>query len=137
MAMALWRANVGPSSSDWCIESAGTWAMDGQQVVTRTQLVLQEKGLEVSEHRSRIVTAEMLLSSNLILTMERGHKEALRAEFPIVARRVYMLSEMIDASYDIQDPVLGSLADFRKTLHEIENILTRGSELITRLAEGD
>jgi len=44
---------------------------------------------------------------------------------------------MIHAMYDIQDPVGGSLADFRETLHEIENILTRGFELITRLAEGD
>ena len=135
--MALWRANVGPSNSDWCIESAGTWAMDGQQAVTRAQLVLQEIGLDVSEHRSRTVTSEMLLSFNLILTMERGHKEALRIEFPEVARRVYMLSEMIHAMYVIQDLVGGSLADFRETLHEIENILTRGFELITRLAEGD
>ena len=135
--MALWRANVDPSNSDWCIESAGTWAMDGQQAVTRAQLVLQEIGLDVSEHRSRTVTSDMLLSFNLILTMERGHKEALRIEFPEVARRVYMLSEMIHAMYDIQDPVGGSLADFRETLHEIENILTRGFELITRLAEGD
>jgi len=135
--MALWRANVGPSNSDWCIESAGTWAMDGQQAVTRAQLVLQEIVLDVSEHRSRTVTSDMLLSFNLILTMERGHKEALRIEFPEVARRVYMLSEMIHAMYDIQDPVGGSLADFRETLHEIENILTRGFELITRLAEGD
>ena len=135
--MALWRANVGPSNSDWCIESAGTWAMDGQQAVTRAQLVLQEIGLDVSEHRSRTVTSDMLLSFNLILTMERGHKEALRIEFPEVARRVYMLSEMIHAMYDIQDPVGGSLADFRETLHEIENILTREFELITRLAEGD
>jgi len=135
--MALWRANVGPSNSDWCIESAGTWAMDGQQAVTRAQLVLQEIVLDVSEHRSRTVTSDMLLSFNLILTMERGHKEALRIEFPEVARRVYMLSEMIHAMYVIQDPVGGSLADFRETLHEIENILTRGFELITRLAEGD
>jgi protein-tyrosine-phosphatase len=111
--------------------------MDGQQAVTRAQLVLQEIGLDVSEHRSRTVTSDMLLSFNLILTMERGHKEALRIEFPEVARRVYMLSEMIHAMYDIQDPVGGSLADFRETLHEIENILTRGFELITRLAEGD
>ena len=135
--MALWRANVGPSSSDWCIESAGTWAMDGQQAVTRAQMVLEEIGLDVSEHRSRTVTSEMLLSFNLILTMERGHKEALRTEFPDIARRVFMLSEMINAMYDIQDPVGGSQADFKETLREIENILTRGSELITQLAEGD
>jgi protein-tyrosine-phosphatase len=111
--------------------------MDGQQAVTRAQMVLEDIGLDVSEHRSRTVTSEMLLSFNLILTMERGHKEALRTEFPDIARRVFMLSEMINAMYDIQDPVGGSQADFKETLREIENILTRGSELITQLAEGD
>ena len=137
MAMAVWRARVGPSNPDWRVELAGTWAMDGQQAVTRAQLVLQEMGLDVSDHYSRTVTSEMLSSFNLILTMERGHKEALRTEFPEVAQRVFMLSEMINAMYDIQDPVGGSIAGFRETLNEIENILARGSELITRLAKGN
>jgi protein-tyrosine-phosphatase len=137
MAMAVWRAKVGPSNLDWRIESAGTWAMDGQQAVTRAQMVLHEKGLDVSNHYSRTVTSEMLSSFNLILTMERGHKEALRTEFPGVAQHVFMLSEMINAMYDIQDPVGGSMADFRQTLDDIENILSRGSERITRLAKGN
>ena len=137
MAMAVWRAKVGPSNPDWRIESAGTWAMDGQQAINRAQVVLREIGLDVREHYSRTVTSEMLHSFNLILTMERGHKEALRTEFPEIAPRVFLLSEMINAMYDIQDPVGGSLADFRETLDEIENILTRGSERITRLAEGN
>jgi protein-tyrosine-phosphatase len=137
MAMAVWRAKVGPSNLDWRIESAGTWAMDGQQAITRAQLVLREMGLDVGDHYSRTVTSEMLSSFDLILTMERGHKEALRTEFPEVAQRVFMLSEMINAMYDIQDPVGGSIAGFRETLNEIENILTRGSERITRLAKGN
>lgn len=137
MAMALWQAKVGLSATEWRIESAGTWAMEGQQAAVKTQTVLREIGLEVSSHRSRTVTSEMLLSFNLILTLERGHKEALCVEFPIIARRVYMLSEMIDARYDIQDPMGGSEADFRETLHEIDNILTAGSERINHLAAGD
>jgi protein-tyrosine-phosphatase len=137
MAMALWRAKVGASASEWRIESAGTWAMDGQQAAIRAQSVLREIGLEVTSHRSRTVTSEMLLSFNLILTMERGHKEALCVEFPYIVRRVYMLSEMTQDMYDIQDPVGGSEADFRETLREIDNILTAGSERINQLAAGD
>jgi protein-tyrosine-phosphatase len=137
MAMALWRAKVGLSGAEWRIESAGTWAMDGQQAAVGAQSVLREIGLDVTSHRSRTVSSEMLLSFNLILTMERGHKEALCVEFPTIARDVYMLSEMIDAMYDIQDPIGGSESDFRGTLREIDNILTAGSERINLLAAGD
>lgn len=135
MAMALWRAKTGVSAADWHIESAGTWAIDGQPAAAGTQSALQERGLDVSQHLSRTVTTEMLLSFNLILTMERGQKEALMAEFPQIARRVFMLSEMVSEIYDIEDPVGGSLADFRATLGEIDDILTRGSERISRLAD--
>ncbi len=134
MAMALWRVKVNPSEADWRIESAGTWAMAGQPAIVRAQAVLREIGLAISDHRSRAIDADMLLSFNLILTMEQGQKEALCVEFPKIARRVYKLSEMIDADYDIQDPVGGSDADFRKTLLEIDHILTAGSERINQLA---
>ena len=43
---------------------------------------MSQRGLDIRDHRSRTVTAEMLESSDLILTMETGHKEALQVEFP-------------------------------------------------------
>jgi protein-tyrosine-phosphatase len=137
MAMALWQARVSSSASEWRIESAGTWAIDGQPAAIRAQSVLREIGLDITSHRSRTVTSEMLLSFNLILTMERGQKEALCFEFPKIARRVYTLSEMVLAEYDIQDPVGGSDADFRRTLREIDNLLKAGFVRIDRLAAED
>ena len=96
--------------------------------------MLQELGIELRDHRSRQVNRQMLSQFNLILVMERGHKEALQVEFPEIARNVYLLSEMIGANFEIQDPIGMSTAEFFHTRNEISQILTTGSEKIHRLA---
>lgn len=135
MAMGLLLSKVGEAAVDWHIESAGTWAREGLPAAQMTQQVLQERGINLLNHRSRSVSKELLSSFQLILTMEAGHKEALRAEFPEIASRVYLLNEMIDRRADIHDPIGGTLADFEDTAREIDSVLTLGFEKITRLAE--
>ena len=121
-------------AEEWVIELAGTWAPEGEPAAQKTQLVLKELGIDVLNHRSRQVTREMLSRFNLILVMERGHKEALQIEFPKIARNVYLLSEMIDEKFEIQDPIGMSTADFFTTREEISQILKKGSEKIIQLA---
>jgi protein-tyrosine phosphatase len=143
MAMALWQSKVKKAAAEWGtdwhehwrIESAGTWAPEGEPAATKTQMVLNERGIELRNHRSRQVTREILTSFNLILTMEQGQKEALRVEFPEIASRVYMLSEMIDLRFEVKDPMGGPVSEFREIALEIEDILARGFHRINRLAE--
>jgi protein-tyrosine-phosphatase len=124
-------------SVDWRIESAGTWAPEGEPAAARTRQVLQAYGIDLSDHRSRPVSNALLASFNLILTMERGHKEALRAEFPALASRVYLLTEMVGQFFDIQDPIGGPLVDFEATAQEINMLLSRGFEKISRLSQDE
>jgi protein-tyrosine-phosphatase len=118
----------------WRVESAGTWAREGEPAAARSQLVLQARGLDLSQHRSRSVTLEMLQSFQLILTMERGHKEALKVEFPSLAGRVFTISEMAGPARDVRDPVTGTLADYQDTARELEQLIEAGFEKICRLA---
>jgi protein-tyrosine-phosphatase len=108
----------------------------GDPAAQRTQIVLAERGLDGSQHRSQPVTAELLEQYNLILTMEQGQKEALSIEFSQLAGRVFMLSEMIGLTFDIQDPINQSSDEFRATLREIDRILRDGLVKITGLARG-
>lgn len=133
MAMGLFRKKVG-DDSDWKIESAGTWSIEDQPAATFTQEVLSQRGIDVSEHRSRSVTGELLSQFNLILTMEEGHKEALRIEFPKIAPRVYLLSEMVGEHYSIPDPMGGSIEHFERTAQEFERIFDDGFDKISKLA---
>lgn len=134
MAMGLFQKKVG-SDPDWRIESAGTWSIEGQPAASYTVEVLAQRGIDISDHRSRAVTGELLGQFNLILTMEEGHKEALRVEFPKIASRVYLLSEMVGEHYNIADPMGGPIEHFELTAQEFERIFENGFDKISELAE--
>jgi protein-tyrosine-phosphatase len=134
MAMGLLLGKLTQVRDNWSIESAGVWAIDGLPAAEKTLFVLSERGIDIRNHRSRLVTAEIIRDFKLILVMERNHKEALRLGFPEFASRIYLLTEMIEESYDIKDPIGGSLADFEDMAKEIDGILNLGFENISKLA---
>ena len=135
MAMALFRAKLGEQADSWRVESAGTWAADGEPAHPKAQLAIAERGLDLSRHYSRSVSRELLRQFNLILTMEISHKEALRLEFPEIAARVHLLSEMVGQTFNILDPVGGSEQDFRIAAQDIDQIISDGFERILQLAK--
>jgi protein-tyrosine-phosphatase len=135
MAAAISKAKLVQPDQDWQVGSAGTWAVGDQPATEKAQQVLSDRGIDLSGHRSRSVSRELLESYNLILTMERGHREALRVEFRDLAPRIYLLSEMIGMTREIRDPIGGTLSDFEKTAQELEGILTQGMEKISQLAQ--
>ncbi len=134
MAMALLSEKVREDGADWRVELAGTWALLGEPAASGTLQVLSERGIDLETHRSRPVSRQLLREFNLILTMEQGQKEALRAEFPEVIGRVYMLTEMIHMRYDIHDPIGSRPEVYRDTAEEIGFILDHGFERIRKLA---
>lgn len=135
MAEALLRAHLGEAAVEWRIGSAGTWAMDGEHAAPRAIKVLKKRGIDLSEHRSRVVNPSMLNQARLVLVMEKGHKEALQVEFPRFSGKIFLLSEMVGDNYDIKDPMGRSTADFEKTARELEDILERGLGVIAQLSE--
>jgi protein-tyrosine-phosphatase len=121
--------------ADWRIESAGTWAAEGNPAVPNAQLTLASLyKIDLLNHSSRVVSRKLLSSFNLILTMEKGHKEALQVEFPELAGRVYLMSEMVEENKEIRDPIGGTPFDFRDTARELDRILTEGFDKIRQLA---
>lgn len=134
MAMGLLQAKVRSEEGKWRIESAGVWAGIGNPAAENTRLLVEQVGIDISDHRSRPVTRELLQEFNLILTMEIGQKESLRAAFPEQASKIYLLSEMVGIISDVADPIGGPLVDFQATAREIHQILTRGDVKIRALA---
>jgi protein-tyrosine-phosphatase len=134
MAMGLLLNKVKLEADKWKIHSAGVWALVDHAVDKNVQLVLQDRGIAELDHRSTQVTEELLSYFNLILTMEKTHKEVLGIAFPMHRSRVYLLTEMINETADIVDPIGGSRLDFEATAKELDDILTRGLERIKKLA---
>lgn len=137
MASALFQSKIGSKSAHqgWAVDSAGTWAAHGARASTYAQEVMEAWGLDIRAHRSKPVTLDLVQAADLVLTMERNHKEALRAEFPDYAGRILLLTEMVGREENIDDPIGGSLDDYETTARELDDILNKGFKKILRLAE--
>lgn len=136
MAEALFNQMVKEKGLDdqYRAESAGTWGLDGFPAEEDGQLVMWERGLDTSSHRSRVVTEEIAKNADLILAMEAGHVEALKIEFWSKEDSIYLLSEMAGSAHDIRDPHRRGKARFEATAQELEGILENGIEKILELA---
>ncbi len=123
-----------PDWREWRIESAGTWAERGQPAALEAQQAMARRGLDITGHRSREVTAALLAQFELVLTMEAGQKEALQFEFPDMAGRIYMLSEMSNVQVAVRDPMGESARVYEAAADQIDRLILRGMDRLIKLA---
>jgi len=92
MAAALLAAELGADAARIEILSAGTSAWEGQPVSEGTRAVAESEGLDLSGHRSRRATSQLLRSADFVFVMEPLHRVALEA-LGAPRDRVHLLSE--------------------------------------------
>lgn len=135
MAEALLRRELAARGlGDVVVESAGTGAWDGIPASEGSYLVALEHGLDLSAHRSRLLTAELVAGADLILTMGRSH--VARAESLGGAGKSALLGQFAGregASAEVRDPFGGDLAQYREAFRELSSLL---GTVADRLAEG-
>jgi protein-tyrosine-phosphatase len=138
MAEGLLRARLARDEArqDWQVGSAGIWTVDGRPASAHGVAEMAHRGLDISDHRSRNVTREMMADADLVLVMASRHAEALGAAFPEHSRKVYLLSEMVGQMYDIEDPYGGPRYEYAQTARELEQLVEEGYERIVALVEG-
>ncbi len=117
----------------WSVLSAGTWTTDGLPPMKDAIQRAKQIGLDIQEHRSRVVTGDLLQQADLVLVMESGHKEALQVEFPACREKILLLSEAAKGIlYDISDP-LGNPSNL-DVVPEICEMIHTGFDNICALA---
>lgn len=136
VAMGLLRRRLEEEGKDdWRVTSAGTWAQLERGAARNSIRVMAERGIDIGEHRARLVTGEMLAQADLVLCMERGHAEALRTEFREAADKIYLLSEMAGRQYSISDPYGLPLPAYQLMATDISELIEKGFSRIVELAE--
>ncbi len=73
--------------SDFSVSSAGVSSMDGWNATPEAIEVMQDHGIDISEHSARQVREEMINDADLILTMTERHKKLLTDDYPQAKRR--------------------------------------------------
>lgn len=120
---------------DWTVSSAGTWAMQVRGAAENSIKVVSEYGLDIQDHEARMVEKQHLSESDLVLCMEMGHAEALRAEFPDQAFKVFLISEMSGRAYSVRDPFGEPMIAYQRMAAELAGLIDKGMDRIVQLAE--
>ena len=82
MAAALLAHNLAGQNVAAKIESAGLGALVGNPADPIAQELMAERGIDISNHRARQLTTEMLTEFELILTMESDQVKAIETMHP-------------------------------------------------------
>lgn len=128
------QAAAAGQRTQWQVSSAGTWADRGQLASTFSVELMAEQGLDISKHTSRPVDKALVDEADLLLCMETGHAEALRAEFPDQAYKIYLLTEMAGPAYSVSDPYGGTRSDYEHMVTEVTRLIEAGLPRIAELA---
>ena len=119
--------------------SAGTGAWDGAPASEGAYLVGLERGLDLSGHRARLLTRDLVDRADLILTMARHHRA--RVDELGGEGRVFVFGEYAGREGDaaeVSDPFGSGLEVYRDTCAELEALVAAVAErLVTEGSSGD
>ncbi|PBF64713.1 protein tyrosine phosphatase, partial [Clostridioides difficile] len=85
MAEAILRKAIKESRrsiEEYSISSAGISTANGMGAYANSIEVLKEIGIDLSNHRSKVLTKKLIDESDIILTMTKSHKEILVQAVP-------------------------------------------------------
>jgi len=119
MAEALLRATLvkrGQGLEKLKVASFGLAAQDGQLPSAHSVKAMQRIGLDVSGHRSRLLTQADVDRSVVIFGMTESHLAALHSRFDVLPEFVLLLRDVLptDVPRDIPDPFGGGYRDYEE-----------------------
>ena len=129
MAAAIMEKICVENDIDVLIESAGVFAEIGQPASEEAIKALGEMDIDLTFHRSKPVSEDLIEKSDLILTMTQAHAMILSA---MAQDKVFSLMEYIGEQGDISDPYGGDVEDYRETAKEIYDALV---DVVEKIAD--
>ncbi|MCX7927331.1 MAG: L-threonylcarbamoyladenylate synthase [Candidatus Omnitrophica bacterium] len=134
MAEALLRQELNRLGRlDVEVISAGTMFISGIGASAATIEVLRRDGIDVSAHRSRHLTRQLLQKADLILVMEKSHERYILETAPWVKNRLFLLKEFAnvrDNGLEIPDPIGHSEEFYQRVYQVIKTAVKRVAELV-------
>ena len=123
MAEGLFRHAV-KGRGDYRVFSAGVGAIDGQPASGHAVRGLKELGIDISQHRSRMLTSELIEQADYIFGMTHSHVDSVNLLYPHAAEKTFLLREFDDTldifEKDISDPIGGSYDVYINCRDQIE-----------------
>ncbi len=114
MAEGLLKDMAQGREDEFLIGSAGVSAMDGFGASRDTIDVMKDNGLDVTQHRSRRLTAAMVRSADVIYVMEKGHRDFILRAWPESREKIKFLDDE-----EVADPMV--MGGYENTFQVIQD----------------
>jgi protein-tyrosine-phosphatase len=140
LAEAIMRQELSQlGRTDITVTSAGTGAWDGAPASEGAYLVGLEHGLDLSAHRARLLTRDLVEQADVVLTMARHHRA--RVQELGGEGRTFVLGEYggrTGPEAEVSDPFGGDLDIYRDTYVELEGLVrVAAKRLVTEFHDAD
>jgi protein-tyrosine phosphatase len=116
MAEALLRQALG-ADAGWEAASAGLCAIPGLPASGGAVAALRDSGIDLSAHRSRLLTPALVRQAAVIVALAGTHRDEILQDHPHAGQRLFLLRSFVaDAApgdRDIDDPVGASAGAYR------------------------
>ncbi len=108
------------------VRSAGTITLDGLPASELARVACRDRGIDISDHVSRALTREVVEESEIILVMERRHREhvnMLGGDGKVYLLTDYPVQTGMEA--EIKDPIGGGLEAYEEVFERLEKEIRR------------
>jgi RpiB/LacA/LacB family sugar-phosphate isomerase len=123
MAEALARRAL-DGRPGWTVRSAGIGAVNGLPAANYAVAAMRDVGLDLSSHRSQMLTGRLIRESDLILGLTRGHVESMAMLYPEAREKAFVLRDFDESieeeEKDILDPIGGSFDGYVDCRNQID-----------------
>ena len=120
MAAAMMDDIAVKNDLDVVIDSAGIFASIGECAAENAILAMKKRDIDLSLHRTKPLTDELIDMADVILTMTSAHKMLIEG---MAKDKVFTLMEYAGGEGDIPDPYGGDLEEYEETAEKIYDAL--------------
>jgi protein-tyrosine-phosphatase len=118
---------------NFLVTSAGIMATPNEEASAHAILALKEKDIHLDTHRSKQISREMLMESDLILTMTKSHKQMLMPFCEACEDKLFTLKEYaLGNSGDVVDPFGQDLASYKLCRDELIELVEKAMKRIVK-----
>jgi tRNA threonylcarbamoyl adenosine modification protein (Sua5/YciO/YrdC/YwlC family) len=102
------------------VMSAGISASPGGRAAAEAAETMQARGLDLTQHESQPLTDRIVRFADVVITMTRGHRQAILEAWPDAEPRVHLIAQ---GRGDVPDPIGGPLELYRRCADQLDEYL--------------
>lgn len=119
---------LAPTEFSIMVDSAGVAASDGYNASQEAVIVMNQRGIDLSGHQSKMLTTELVEWADVIFAMTPSHAQAVLRGAPHAKNKVFP----VDTKHPVLDPIGSPIGVYCEVADQLEGLIrARLEEIIS------